>query len=55
MVRMTTSETSKPTQASGQNGAGGGYKDVTATAFNEEVELKGGNGFEAAKVYAVGP
>ena len=37
--------------ASEQPTAVGAYKNVTVTAYNEDLELKGGKGFEAAKVY----
>lgn len=51
---MIILEISKLIQVLGQNGVGGGYKDVIVIVFNEEVELKGGNGFEVVKVYVVG-
>jgi hypothetical protein len=55
---MAVSVASKPNQASETTGGaqpagGGGYKDVTATSYNEDLELKGGNGFSAAKVFPI--
>lgn len=56
-VKMATLEASKPVETSTKgstNGtpvtAGGAYKDVTATAYNDDLERKGGDGVQAAKV-----
>lgn len=54
LAKMATLQASKPVETSTKgstNGtAGGAYKDVTATAYNDDLERKGGDGFQAAKV-----